>query len=545
MGDSRQVNDVTSPGFDLVDRPWVRARSLDGSVTEHSLVDVLANARDLAGLAGEVPTQSAAVLRLLLAVLRRTYSEVRSPREWGRLWDAGRFDADRVRDYLDRHRVRFDLLHPATPFYQVAELRTEKGEMTELARLIPDVPAGHQYFTTRAGDELRSMSFAEAARWIVHCQAYDASGIKSGAVGDERVKNGKGYPIGIAWCGWLGLVLAEGRNLFETLMLNLQAMRALPAAEVDLPVWERPPQGPGVEAGHEFPAGPADLLTWQSRRIRLGHDGERATGVLIANGDPLHARDLVKTELMTSWRFSDAQTKGTQSPTPVYMPRTHAPDRAVWRGLSALLARDDSAARTRTGGWLEWLEALRSAGHLAADYPLRLHTVGVEYGAQSAVIADIADDMLDLRLAVLADEDLTGVAVAGVGDVDAAVRALGQLAADLVRASGGGRELAAISRDEAREQGYAAVDPDFRRWVGALRSHTSRDDVRTAWQARVRQLVSELGRELLDGAAPTAWAGRVDDAGRPINGATAASWFYIDLKKALPLAYPSPEGAVS
>ncbi|QWF21562.1 type I-E CRISPR-associated protein Cse1/CasA [Nocardioides sp. LMS-CY] len=536
---------MTSAGFDLVTRPWIRARALDGSVADHALADVLGTAPDLAGLAGEVPTQDAAMQRLLLAVLRRSYPEVRSPREWARLWDAGRFDIDRVRDYLNGHRDRFDLLHPTTPFYQVAELRTAKGELTELARLIPDIPAGHQYFTTRAGDELRSMSFAEAARWIVHCQAYDASGIKSGAVGDERVKNGKGYPIGIAWCGWLGLVVAEGRSLFETLMLNLQGMRTLPPAEVDLPVWERPPQGPGVEVGHELPAGPADLLTWQSRRIRLGHDGQRATGVLIANGDPLHARGLVETEPMTSWRFSEAQTKTTQSPTPVYMPRTHRPDRAVWRGLSALLARDDSAARTRAGGWLEWLAELRSAGHLAADHPLRLHTIGMEYGVQSAVIADIADDALNLRLAVLTDEDLTGIAVAGVDDADAAVRALGQLAADLVRASGGGRELAGVSRDDAREQGYAALDPDFRRWIAGLRADTSRNDARTAWQIRVRQVVSTLGHELLDGAAPTAWAGRTDDSGRPINGATAASWFHIDVKKALPLAHPSLEGAVS
>lgn len=139
-------------------RPWIRARTLDGSVADHALADVLGTAPDLAGLAGEVPTQDAAMQRLLLAVLRRSYPEVRSPREWARLWDAGRFDIDRVRDYLNGHRDRFDLLHPTTPFYQVAELRTAKGELTELARLIPDIPAGHQYFTTRAGDELRSMS---------------------------------------------------------------------------------------------------------------------------------------------------------------------------------------------------------------------------------------------------------------------------------------------------------------------------------------------------------------------------------------------------
>lgn len=74
--------------------------------------------------------------------------------------------------------------------------------MTALSRLVPDVPAGHPFFTTRSGADLKSMTFAEAARWVVHCQAYDPSGIKSGAVGDAQVKGGRGYPIGTGWCGW-------------------------------------------------------------------------------------------------------------------------------------------------------------------------------------------------------------------------------------------------------------------------------------------------------------------------------------------------------
>src|SRR5699024_2697574 len=60
----------------------------------------------------------------------------------------------------------------------------------------------------------------EAARWLVHCMAFDISGIKSGAVGDPRVKGGKGYPIGIGWSGWLGGLYFEGDTLFQTLMLN-------------------------------------------------------------------------------------------------------------------------------------------------------------------------------------------------------------------------------------------------------------------------------------------------------------------------------------
>jgi CRISPR system Cascade subunit CasA len=522
-------------------------RGHDGVVVEMSLVEVFGCAPQIVGLAGEVPTQDVAVLRLLLAIFRRSFPQMRSHEDWAQAWQAGRFDTTQIEQYLDRHRERFDLLHPETPFLQVAGLSTAKGELTELARLVPDVPAGHAYFTTRAGSALDAMSFAEAARWIVHCQSYDPSGIKSGAVGDDRVTGGKGYPIGIAWCGWLGAVVVEGANLFETLLLNLPLGKKLPDPAVDLPVWERPPLGPGVEDRPGAPYGPVDLLTWPSRRIRIGHDGERATGVLIANGDPLHPRNMHRHEFMTGWRLSETQMKAQRTADPVFMPRAHVPDRAVWRGLASLLTPTNETERTMAGRWMEWLAELRQDEVLPESFPLRIRTTGMQYGSQSAVIDDITDDVLPLHLAVLTDTQLTTLAISGVQVVGEAVRTLGQLASELVQAAGGDRELAGVHRNEAREQGYAALDAAYREWVGGLGTDSDWEAEKERWQRQVRRRVSQLGRELLDSASPASWSGRHrdSDGSPPLTAATAANWFYINLRKALPMAYDVPEGQVS
>jgi CRISPR system Cascade subunit CasA len=138
-------------------------------------------------------------------------------------------------------------------------------------------------------------------------------------------------------------------------------------------------------------------------------------------------------------------------------------------------------------------------------------------------------------------------AIAGVQDVSAAVQVLGQLASELVQAAGGDRDLAAAHRDEAREQGYAALDAPYRRWVSQLVADSDRDIQKGRWQIQVRRDVSELGRELLNSASPASWSGLPSgpDRQRPINAATAANWFYINLRKALPLAYDVPEGQVS
>lgn len=81
--------------FNLLTEPWVRVRLPDNTVQEVSLTDALVHAQEYMDLAGEMPTQDAAMLRLLLAVLFTVFSRVN---EWGSrsrwktkkpLWNAG------------------------------------------------------------------------------------------------------------------------------------------------------------------------------------------------------------------------------------------------------------------------------------------------------------------------------------------------------------------------------------------------------------------------------------------------------------------------
>lgn len=60
--------------FNLLEEPWVRVLLEDYTVREVSLKDALLNAEQYIDLAGEVPTQDIAVLRLLLAILHTVFS---------------------------------------------------------------------------------------------------------------------------------------------------------------------------------------------------------------------------------------------------------------------------------------------------------------------------------------------------------------------------------------------------------------------------------------------------------------------------------------
>ncbi|WP_433264907.1 type I-E CRISPR-associated protein Cse1/CasA [Actinosynnema sp. CS-041913] len=538
--------------FDLIDRPWLPARTLDGRERELSLMEVFRQAHHLSGLAGDVPTQVFALTRLMLAVLHRAVGGPCDVAAWERLWRARTLPVGEVESYLSGHRARYDLFDPVTPFFQVAGLRTDKGETSELSKLIADVPNGLPFFTNRLGGRL-SLSFAEAARWLVHCQAYDPSGIKSGAADDTRTKNGKGYPIGVAWSGQLGAVLPEGRTLRETLLLNL-----IPCGvgvidrrhETDLPSWER------AEAAvfHDEslpdrpPTGPVDLYTWQARRVRLFADGGRVTGVLICNGERITPQNKQTAEPHTAWRRSGAQEKKLGART-VYMPREHEPEKAVWRGLQSLLPggvdrpQDSDAAAFLSPEILEWLAQAEEV--IGDDYIVRLHTIGMVYGSQNSTTADIIDDVLSVH-AVLLRHDAAHLARTAVRCVEASERAasaLGKLARNLAAAAGSGKDEREAPRTRATELAYAELDTRFRAWLASLTADTDPESAESRWHHTAARAVRTLGQELVDAAPMTAWAGRVGDK-RLINTPLAETWFHFELRKAVPMAYPQESVAI-
>ena len=62
--------------FNLLEEPWIRVLRPDCRVEEVSLRQVLLQAQAYSDLAGELPTQDVAVLRLLLAVLHGVFGRV-------------------------------------------------------------------------------------------------------------------------------------------------------------------------------------------------------------------------------------------------------------------------------------------------------------------------------------------------------------------------------------------------------------------------------------------------------------------------------------
>ncbi|MGI5274144.1 type I-E CRISPR-associated protein Cse1/CasA [Nonomuraea sp. CA-218870] len=542
------LNDSAALSFDLTRERWLPVQYRDGREEEVSLREVFAQAGELRRLVGDVPTQEFALLRLLLAIVHDTIDGPQDLEEWQELWDTG-LPIERVHAYLDQHRHRFDLLDPGQPFFQTPGLQTTRGDMTSLDRLVADVPNGAPFFTMRARGVDR-LSYAEAARWVVHAHSYDTSGIKTGVVGDPLVKGGKAYPRGVAWAGRLGGVLIEGANLQQTLLLNLVAFDTdnlrIDAAH-DRPAWRRPPTGPGQVDELELarrPAGLRDLYTWQSRRIRLAFDADGVYGAILTYGDPLDAHNKHLYEPMTGWRRSEAQEKKLSLPQ-VYMPREHDRSRSAWRGLAALVAgrapgweQRKEAAQVVRPRILGWAARLAVEGELPLDLLIRARLFGAEYGTQQSVIDEIIDDAVAMPLVLLYEEDqrLGQTAIDAVGDAEDAVTVLGDFAADLARAAGAETDPA---KEAARSQGFSTLDGPFRDWLRHLTPQNDPEERRAAWQSQTHRLISRLAGELLRAAGDSAWEGRVIEVkGRPLwlSASQADLSFRFRLRRALPMA---------
>lgn len=525
---------MTDSNYNLLDEPWIPVRLLDGTVTDIGIREVFAQASQIDDLTCDLPTVGFAIKRLLLAICYRTL-DVPDTEAWEDLWHSG-IPEQPIKEYLDHWEGRFFLFDEKFPFMQAPGLSTPRGSVSGLEKIVADIPNGEPFFTIRQQRSIDRISLAEAARWLIHAQAFDPSGIRSGAVGDPEQKEGKGYPIGPSWVGQLGGVWLKGGNFDESLVLNL-----IPRAQTDTRgpastgplgacTWESEEIETAIRRnyamkskknkdGNPDPNGYAisRLLTWHSRRIRLFGDPQGVTGVILAQGDKLGPHNMQDYEPMSLWRYSTPQSK--EFKTTVYMPRKHEVGRAFWRALPGTLPFGE---KTKGVDGLEHdsfrpsttLSFHRNPGYLvSSDYPVRIRVeaVGISYGAQEASIEDVYHDEIDLATILLRESrkkfpDLINRAVIAVENVASRI---GIFAANLARASGESGEGSGDGvRNRAKARFFALVDSPFRQWLSGINAESDVAEEGLEWAGALRGIALGLVDEFVERAPYSAIHGR-------------------------------------
>lgn len=363
--------------FNLVHEAWIPCLRPDATVKYESILGTLAKASEHVEVRDPSPLVTVALHRLLLAVLHRVFGPD-SPEAWASLWQngCGRFDSGKLEAYLRNPAIgsRFDLFDDTHPFYQTASLplgavqpKTGRPKFVK-----PTWQMAHELaysdnmnlFAHFTENDWTVQPADQAARWLVAFQSFALGGLIT-------TEEGKKAQDGSADAGQLvksAVVLAKGDNLFQTLMLNLVHYSAEDEApfafqaHADRPAWERDDEPRPADRRYD---GYLDLLTWQSRRVKLVAERDPEGNLLGVSGVVAMKGFQLPDEY---WRFHyetmvgflrARDAKGKQDPWP---PLGFRSGKELWRDSHALFQTvAEGCQRPRT---ISWLDELRQAGHV-------------------------------------------------------------------------------------------------------------------------------------------------------------------------------------
>ena len=487
--------------FNLLEEPWIRVLCPDCTVQEVSLTQALLHAQEYTDLAGELPTQDVAVLRLLLAVLHAVFGRVdadgqpveitnatTATRQWKELWQRGRFPEQPVREYLQRWNDRFWLFHPQYPFWQVPQAKIGiEFDSSKLNGEISQSGNTERLFSSFSGIEKGRLSYAAAARWLLYINGYDERG--------GRPKTGNKPRHGVSWLAQIGFVAVKGKTLFETLMQNFVLLQdgekcwGKPA-----PIWEQETLKTEQSTEIPQPDNQAQMLTLQSRRIILKRENDQVVGHALVGGDYIKPENAFS-EQMTIWR------KVTKNDLVTYFPCQHDFTKQMWRELPTFF-------EGREPGVVRWNMLLQLRGIVSRQDPILLWNVANQYDSQGASVKDTYSDTLAFHLAIFDDLGYKRKFVLEeIHRCEQVAGAIGMLAKDLALAAGSHSD----TPQTMREQFYFLIDQPFRRWLYSLDPEWDTDEAEESvqqWQEQVQRIARNQGQQMVEQAGTGAFVGR-------------------------------------
>jgi len=375
--------------FNLTDQPWIPGVYPDGRLELFSLRDILTRAHEVRGIQGDSPLETAALHRLLLAVLHSALRGPRKKTEWAELWQKGRWEPALVNGYLDKWKDRFDLFHPQRPFYQACSMDTPRDKTVH--DIVPDVASANNatLFSHNVDSQITPLTPAKAAVALLVLQTMSIAG-GFGLAPKESSDAPWGRGI---------IFLLEGDTLFETLLMNLmvypdKGYNNLLSTPDDKPAWEQ--DDPYLPI-RQVPTGYLDYLTWQNRRVRLMVEGSAnvpfVQAIQMASGLKL---DSTLIDPMKLHRPSQEEGR--------YISTRYSEDRALWRDSASLFAlKNEKGIRPPRNFY--WLADLAATVDGIADYrKYRFMALGM--ANDQAKVEFFQEDHLPLPLKYLEEPDL-------------------------------------------------------------------------------------------------------------------------------------------
>ena len=382
---------MKKPYFKLMDETWIPCIYLDGNgqPTPLSLRQTLAEAHRIREIYTDSPLIIAALHRLLLAVLHRTFGP-KDPEAWKNLWRPGQWDLSRLEERFSEWHSHFYLFHDQWPFYQVTRFPplVGEGELLPIAALSIELASSHNtmMFDHSFDHAPKIVSPPEAARRLVTYQAYSIGfGISYGS-------RNTAVHFTDSPCVRGAFFFIEGKNLFQSLLLN---MRCYPESTSRLPddpqkdcvAWEQD-RNKIFGDTRKLPFGYLDFLTWQSRQVCL-IPSENGDKVFVSHVRRVQGRQLDKEKVLDPLKSYRLDKTGK----PIV--RGFSLDKALWRDSEALFSLGNTLNIPEN---FILLSRLVDDGFLQREMLFQYLTLGLAMGDKAASVALWRSERMPLSL---------------------------------------------------------------------------------------------------------------------------------------------------
>lgn len=377
--------------FNLIDERWIPCiRAEDGQTVILSLRDTLAQSHTLYDIAGDTPLQTAALYRLLIAILLRVYRPTAADfGVWREMWRSPTWDMARINAYLDEQKPKFDLFDGERPFYQ-SDSDDKRAVRKSAVPLKYGTGFRHNPLFDHDND-VRGLALTppEAARNLLAVQAF-------GLAGDRGMLTDAPWAKGVVF-------FVQGNTLKETLFLNLlpypdeNGGDRFPDWESDQPSWEI--AEPFTERKGQ-PLGYLDLLTWQNHKVMLFP--ERIHDQLLVREVKFGGGLRIAKDLMDPMKFNLKNEKFENG----FKPLAFEESRGLWANSYALFARMNM--RRETTSWpplaFNWLHGLVEQRLIESHLVYRCKAMGLS--KNKGKVEYLREERFPFPLRYLVDEEL-------------------------------------------------------------------------------------------------------------------------------------------